>query len=108
VYRAGRSVANKYLVLYCFERQGPEPADASDSGPRVGFSVSKRLGSAVDRNRIKRVLREAYRGRVVGLNENVDLVLIARAPIVDLLEANGFVAVEEKVDEVLRKASLVA
>jgi hypothetical protein len=37
----------------------------------------------------------------------MDLVLIARAPIADLLEANGFKAVEEKVDEVLRKASLV-
>ena len=46
--------------------------------------------------------------RVGGLKGNVDLVLIARAPIVDLLEANGFGAVEEKVDEVLRKASLVA
>jgi ribonuclease P protein component len=108
VYRAGRSVANKYLVLYCFERPETERADVSDAGPRVGFSVSKRLGTAVDRNRIKRVLREAYRGRVAGVRENVDLVLIARAPIVDLLEANGFSAVEEKVDEVLRKASLVA
>jgi ribonuclease P protein component len=108
VYRAGRSVANKYLVLYCFERAGDDRADQADEGPRVGFSVSKRLGSAVDRNRIKRVLREAYWARVGTLRENVDIVLIARAPIVDLLEVNGFTAVEEKVDEVLRKASLVA
>lgn len=107
VYRAGRSVASKYLVLYCFERTASGATELSESGPRVGFSVSKRLGTAVDRNRIKRVLREAYRGRVEGLRENVDLVLIARAPIVDLLETSGFTAVEEKVDEVLRKASLV-
>jgi ribonuclease P protein component len=108
VYRAGRSVANKYLVLYCFERPGDQAGDGDDGGPRVGFSVSKRLGTAVDRNRVKRVLREAYRGHVGALRENVDIVLIARAPIVDLLEVSGFKAVEEKVDEVLRKASLVA
>ena len=106
-YRAGRSVANKYLVLYYFERSGPEAGQAA-GGPRVGFSVSKRLGTAVDRNRIKRVLREAYRAHSQSLRGNVDLVLIARTPLVELLEGGGFRAVEEKTAEVLRKASLVS
>ncbi|NLE11930.1 MAG: ribonuclease P protein component [Actinobacteria bacterium] len=106
-YRAGRSVANKYVVLYYFERQEPGLGDVG-SGPRVGFSVSKRLGGAVDRNRIKRVLREAYRANSQSLRGNVDLVLIARSPLVELIERSGFKAVEEKILEVLRKASLVS
>ncbi len=105
-YRAGRSVANKYLVLYYFERSEAGLAEAAE-GPRVGFSVSKRLGTAVDRNRIKRVLREAFRAHVQSLRGNMDLVLIARSPIVELLETRGLKAVEEKMAEVLRKASLV-
>ena len=106
VYRSGRSVANRYLVLYYFERSSPESAEAT-VGPRVGFSVSKRLGTAVDRNRIKRVLREAYSANCRSLGGNVDLVLIARTPVVELLETGGFAAVEAKMLEVFGKASLV-
>jgi ribonuclease P protein component len=73
----------------------------------VGFSVSKRLGSAVDRNRIKRVLREAFRTHGQNLRGNMDLVLMARTPIIELVEAGGSKAVEEKVLEVIRKASLL-
>jgi ribonuclease P protein component len=73
---------------------------------RVGFSVSKRIGVAVDRNRIKRVLREAFRANASLFSANMDFVLIARAPIVDLLESEGFKAVEAKLIEVFRKASL--
>lgn len=107
VYRAGRSVANKYLVLYYFERLSPGAVEVS-GGPRVGFSVSKRLGTAVDRNRIKRVLREAFRANGQSLRGNMDVVLIARAPIVELLETGGFGAVEAKMVEVFRKASVVS
>lgn len=74
----------------------------------MGFSVSKRLGIAVDRNRIKRVLREAFRANRQSLRGNMDFVLIARAPIVELLETAGFGAVEAKMVEVFRKASLVS
>jgi ribonuclease P protein component len=109
VYRTGRSVANKYLVLYYFERSGSGPGTVgAASGARVGFSVSKRLGGAVDRNRIKRVLREAFRMHGQSLGGNMDLVLIARTPIVELLESGGFKAVEDKMVEVFRKASLVS
>lgn len=94
------------MVLYYFQRPAAEPAEA-DYGPRVGFSVSKRLGGAVDRNRIKRVLREVFRANARSLGGNMDFVLIARAPIVELLETEGITAVETKMMEVFRKAGLV-
>ncbi len=106
VYRAGRSVANKYLVLYYFERPEAGSSDATTT-IRVGFSVSKKLGSAVDRNRVKRVLREAFRANCALFRGNMDYVLVARAPLLELLESNGFRMVEAKMLEVFRKASLV-
>lgn len=106
MYRAGRSVANRYLVLYYFERSEAQSVDAA-AERRVGFSVSRRLGSAVDRNRVKRVMREALRAHAGCLRGNMDLVIIAREPVVGLLEEGGFKAVEEKMVEVLRKAPAV-
>jgi len=108
VYRSGRSVANRYLVLYYFQRPEAGPGAPSAGSPRVGFSVSKRLGSAVERNRLKRALREAYRlneGRTKG---DVDLVFIARAPLSELLERRGLAGLEGKILEVLQKASLLS
>jgi ribonuclease P protein component len=105
VYRAGRSVANRYLVLYYFERPQPTLPD-TELRARVGFSVSRRLGTAVDRNRVKRVLREAFRAHDQALKGNMDFVLIARAPLVELIETGGSKAVEAKMLEIFRKASL--
>ena len=56
VYRQGRSKGNRFLVLYAFPRED----DADDDGPRLGLSVSRSVGGAVDRTRVKRVLREAF------------------------------------------------
>ncbi len=75
-------------------------------GPRVGFSVSKRLGGAVERNRVKRALREAFRLCSQSLNGEMDLVFVARTPIVELLDKDGLEGMKEKMVEILGKASL--
>ncbi len=70
VYRVGRSWANDFLVLKAMPNQGQ-----LDS--RFGFSVGKRTGNAVNRNTIKRRLRETVRHTPV--KEGWDVVFIARA-----------------------------
>jgi ribonuclease P protein component len=73
IRRQGRSYSNELLVLSLL------PNDLPYS--RFGFSVSSRIGNAVDRNRIKRRLREAMRLRMDSVKPGWDLVFIARNPI---------------------------
>ncbi len=71
VYKKGKSTANKYLVMYTFENQSQES--------RIGISVSKKVGNAINRNKIKRRIREAYRLNVDEKVKNgYDIVFIAR------------------------------
>jgi ribonuclease P protein component len=87
VYRQGRSKGNRYLVLYAFPRE--EDSSSSDDGPRLGLSVSRRIGGAVDRNRVKRVLREAFWAEAERLPEGSDYVVVARPDSRDLAEREG-------------------
>lgn len=71
VYNKGRSSANKYLVMFWL----PNKKD----GLRLGISVSKKVGNAVIRNRVKRRLKECF--RLSGYSKSdIDIVLIARTP----------------------------
>ena len=84
VYRQGRSKANRYLVLYAFPRE-----EGSDEGPRLGLSVSRRVGGAVDRTRVKRVLREAFWQEAERLPAESDYVVVARPDAKGLAEREG-------------------
>jgi ribonuclease P protein component len=98
VYRQGRSTSTRHLVLYSFPRE-----EADGEGPRLGLAVSRQLGGAVDRNRLKRRLRAAFDELSEGHSEDVDYVLIARPGLGEAVEGHGFPWLVERVDEVFRK-----
>ena len=84
VYREGSSQANRYLVLYRF----PRDEEGRDEGPRLGVSVGRKVGGAVQRNRVKRVLREAFWQADLDAREH-DFVLVARPELAGLVESGG-------------------
>jgi ribonuclease P protein component len=101
VYRQGRSVSSRFLVLYWFPHEDPVE-------PRFGFSVPKAVGGAVERNRIKRQLREVWQARLDRVPAGNDYVLIVRSGLPDAATANGFDWLGERVDEVLAMTKAAA
>ena len=102
VRRDGRSHAHPLAVLIAC-RRSPESNDAP-LPTRCGFAAGKSVGTAVTRNRAKRLLREAIRKRARDLRPGWDLIFIARAPLakVKLGEA------QTAVDNLLRRANVVS
>lgn len=98
VYRQGRSVSTRFLVLYWFPRD-------DDGEPRLGIAVPKGSGSAVERNRVKRRIRESWRGRVAGIPAGRDYVLIARPALGEALDGHDAEWLGQRIDEVLGKAA---
>ena len=71
VYKEGRSLANKYLVMYVREN-GLEKN-------RLGISVSKKVGNSVVRHRVTRLIRESIRLNLEQFEKGFDIVIVARS-----------------------------
>ena len=100
VYREGRSHASRHLVVYAF------PRTSAEDDPRLGVSVGRKVGGAVERNRMKRLLREAFWSAAGELPDGHDFVLVARPAAAELAE-RGEAAVEEALRSLMGEAGLL-
>lgn len=103
VYRQGRSYGGRFFILHLFPRS--EEAGAPPEGPRLGLSVSRKCGGAVERNRIKRLLREAFEAQAQRLHVADDVVVVARPDAGDLAEREGLEGVERELSELVSQAA---
>ncbi len=100
VYRSGRSHASRVFVLHAFPRGDTEPA-------RLGLSVSRKVGGAVDRNKVKRLVKESFSALVGQITPGTDIVVVARSDAAEFVESNGLDGVTGELRELLAQAGVV-
>jgi ribonuclease P protein component len=101
VYREGNSHSNRFLVLYAFPRSDAEPDEL-----RLGVSVSRKVGGAVERNSVKRALRAAFWGLAGDLPAGHDFVLVARPDAAGLVEREGTKGIQASLAELFSEAGI--
>jgi ribonuclease P protein component len=94
-YKKGCSIKGEYLVIYYKKNNQIES--------KFGFSVSKKVGNAVIRNRIKRILRECCRINQVKIVKGHNIIFVARSKIKGI----SYWLVEKEMLDLLNKAKLL-
>ncbi len=88
VYTSSRKQFSKQMSFFYSLRptEGPDgkPQRSATTGPRIGLTVGKVIGKAVDRNRIKRRMRECIRRNAAILTAPVDIILHPRRVVIEL------------------------
>ncbi|MDQ3729729.1 MAG: ribonuclease P protein component [Actinomycetota bacterium] len=112
VYREGRSHSNRFFVLYAFPREsegedeGNDAPDIGENSLRLGLSVSRKVGGAVERTAVKRAIREAFWALADGLPFEFDFVIVARHDAAGLVEREGTAGAEAALRELLAQAGI--
>ncbi|CAM3631263.1 ribonuclease P protein component [Marinicrinis lubricantis] len=96
VFKYGKSVVNHQFVLYYRSSRHIEHF-------RLGVSVSKKIGNAVVRNRIRRKMKEIVRLHKDEVARGYDLIMIARKPVTEM----DYHQMEKSILHILRKASII-
>lgn len=97
VYNRGKSFANRELVIYIMENIKVEEI-------RVGISVSKKVGNAVTRNRIKRIIKEILYKHIKNndISKKLDIIIIARIPTAEM----NYSQFNRSIEDLLKKSKL--
>jgi len=99
VYRTGKSFANSQFVVYVSKQRIADPF-------RCGISASKKIGNAVVRNRMRRVIKEIVRQlepKIAAHAPQVDIIIIVRKPATSL----SFSELEKSIQHVFKRAGLL-
>jgi ribonuclease P protein component len=95
VYRLGKSAANHQFVVYYRPNQTVDKF-------RLGISVSKKIGNAVVRNRLRRKIKEIVRLNETQIKQQIELIIIVRKPAVEMEYAD----MQRSVFHVLNRAGI--
>ncbi|MGM0877095.1 MAG: ribonuclease P protein component [Bacillota bacterium] len=95
VFKQGKSIANRQFVIYMLEK--PEEREF-----RIGLSVSKKIGNAVTRNRVKRLIRQVFLEEKHRIASGKEFIIIARKPAADM----NYHEVKSSLNHLFRKAKI--
>ncbi|MEA2067106.1 MAG: ribonuclease P protein component [Thermotogota bacterium] len=91
VLNSGTAIEDRFFIIFIFYNGLPFS--------RIGISIRKKFGSAVKRNRLKRLVKEVYRTRKMLFPSGYDILFIARRELSDSFKCNnmGYTDIEEKI-----------